>query len=324
MEQSAGVGQPDQQVGKEAGFDVALANKGVPDAARVGHERLGLGALLGGAFHDLHTVQGFGEVRIHFAEGLPDFVGDGRHRSQITPQGIEIADGKQGGREQQRGMIAGHDEERDDDEEGRADDQVNARAEHQVDLAHVVRSTRHGIANRLEVVEGHALAQQGDVELVADVALEALGRQLRAEVAAKLKHAAHDLGAAQDESQRNEGAQVTVGLEHVIKSIADQHGDEGRQGGVADGPEHQHDQDGPIAGGVRPDPAFRALGAFGRLTDECEFGGGGEGGHGIKSLPQIVRQAGWERLMGKLYHAGRHQTSDIRLQTSDFRHQILD
>ena len=59
------------------------------------------------------------------------------------------------------------------------DDQVDARVEHQVDLAHVVGGAGHGVADRLQAVEGHALAEQAGVELVADVALEPLARSAR-------------------------------------------------------------------------------------------------------------------------------------------------
>ncbi len=159
-----------------------------------------------------------------------------------------------------------HDEERDDQEERCAHHQVYARAEHQVDFAHVVRGARHGVAHRLQVVEGHALAEQGDVELIADVAFDALRHQLRAEVAPELQHAAQDLRAAHDQRQRNEAADNRVGLQHVVEGAAHQHGDGGRQCRIADRAKNQHDQDRPISHGVRPDPT---LGAFGALARSC-------------------------------------------------------
>ena len=172
-------------------------------------------------------------------------------------------------------MIARHDEERDDDEERGADHQVQARAEHEVDLAHVVGGARHRVADGLQVMEGHALAEQGDIELVADIALHALRHQLGAEVAAELQDAAHDLRAADDQRQRDQTAQHRVGLEHVVEGVADQHRDGGGQRGIADGAQHQHDQDRPVAHGVRPDPAHRTAGAHGRLADEGKFCGDG-------------------------------------------------
>ena len=71
---------------------------------------------------------------------------------------------------------------------------MKARAEDKVHLAHVVGGTRHGIAHRLQVVKGHALAQQACIELLAHVALDALGGQLEPGVASELQHAAHHLG----------------------------------------------------------------------------------------------------------------------------------
>ena len=110
-------------------------------------------------------------------------------------------------------MVSGDDEERNHHEERGADHQVDARAEHQVDLAHVIGGARHRIAHGLQVVEGHALAQQRDVDLVADVAFEALGHQLRAEVAAELEHAADDLRSAEDQAERDQAAQDRIGPE---------------------------------------------------------------------------------------------------------------
>src|SRR5512143_3375217 len=98
-------------------------------------------------------------------------------------------------------MVTRHEEEGHGHEEERADDQVEARAEHVIDLAHIVGGAGHCVTHRLEVMKGHALAKQGKVELVADIALEALGEQFRPEIAAKLEDAADDLRAADNEGE---------------------------------------------------------------------------------------------------------------------------
>jgi len=85
-------------------------------------------------------------------------------------------------------------------EPGRAYDQVNPRAEEQVDLAHIVRGRRHGIANWLQAVKGHALTQQGSIQLVADIPLQPLTHDFGAKIAPNLQTAAQDLGPTDPES----------------------------------------------------------------------------------------------------------------------------
>ena len=58
----------------------------------------------------------------------------------------------------QRRVHDGRDKDRHDQERQRSDDEVDAGIEHQVDFAHVVGGACHRIADRLQVVEGHALA----------------------------------------------------------------------------------------------------------------------------------------------------------------------
>ena len=156
-----------------------------------------------------------------------------------------------------------------------ADHQVDARAEHQVDLAHVIRGARHGVAHRLQVVEGHALAEQGDVQLVADIALHALRHQLGAEVAPELQHAAHDLRAAEDERQRDQRAQPPgSACSMPLKAFPTSTGTSGRQRGIPHRADDHDDQD--RASSVRAcdqiqrtGPRVRTVG----LRSKREFGG---------------------------------------------------
>ena len=65
----------------------------------------------------------------------------------------------------------------------RIEQDVDARHDHVAELAGVVGGARHDVAHALAVVEGLALAQQADVQLVARVALQALAQELVGEVA---------------------------------------------------------------------------------------------------------------------------------------------
>ena len=67
-------------------------------------------------------------------------------------------------------MIPSCDKDGHEDEDERPNHEVNARAEHEVDLAHIVRRARHDVAHALTTVEGEAFAQQAEVQLVARIA----------------------------------------------------------------------------------------------------------------------------------------------------------
>jgi|GEM_PF-6469859 len=132
----------------------------------------------------------------------------------------------------------------------RADYQVNARVEHQVDFTDIVGGACHCIADRLQVVKGHAFAEQGDVQLIAGFALQLLAEQLRAEVAAQLQHATQNLCTANRQGQWQQDAGIGRGTEHGVESIADQHRHNCRQRGVTERAHEQDDDDAPMADGM--------------------------------------------------------------------------
>ena len=68
MQQADRQRDKEQQQWNEASFDVALADVIVAQPAGIDYEAFDLGILLGGAFHRLHAIQGFGEMGIHHAE----------------------------------------------------------------------------------------------------------------------------------------------------------------------------------------------------------------------------------------------------------------
>ena len=70
------------------------------------------------------------------------------------------------------------------------------------------------------------------------------------------------------------------GLSMSLKALPTRTGMAAAERGVANGADEQHEQDGPVTQGVRPDPKRGAARAHGGFTFEGEFRGGGEGGHG--------------------------------------------
>ncbi len=147
-------------------------------------------------------------------------------------------------------MVMRGEEERHDQEDERADHQVDARAEHVIDFAHIIGGARHGIADRLEVVEGHALAEQGNVQFIAHIAFDPLGQEFGSKVAAQLEDAAQDLRPAHQQRQRQQHFRFRRDLEHGIEGITGQHRDVGGEGGIADRADEHDQHQPPVAQGV--------------------------------------------------------------------------
>ena len=90
-------------------------------------------------------------------------------------------------------MIPARNEKRHKNENERTHHEVDARAEHVIDLAHVVGGACHRVADGLQVVEGHAFGEQGKIQFIAYLQFHLLREQFRAKVASQLQDAAYDL-----------------------------------------------------------------------------------------------------------------------------------
>ncbi len=171
-------------------------------------------------------------------------------------------------------MVVRGEEKRHDQEDERADHQVDARAEHIIDFTYVIGGACHGIANRLEAVEGHAFAEQGDIQFIAHIALDALGHELCPKIATQLEHPPDYLRPAHKKRQREQYFRVWRDLKHVIEGIASQYRDISGQGGVADRADEHDQHQPPVAQGVRDYPADVAAPVKGMAAGEGEFGDG--------------------------------------------------
>ena len=83
-------------------------------------------------------------------------------------------------------MIPGSEDQRHDEEVRRSDYKVEPGVKHEINLADVIRRPGHRVANRLDVMECHALAEQTDIKFIADVALETLSDEFGSEIPPKL------------------------------------------------------------------------------------------------------------------------------------------
>jgi hypothetical protein len=102
----------------------------------------------------------------------------------------------------------------------------------------------------LQVVEGHALAQQGEIQLVAYLPLHFLRQQFCAEVAAQLQRAAYELRDANGQRQRQQDACIRNGFQHGVEGIAREHRHHGRECGIPDGADEHHEDDPTMPPGV--------------------------------------------------------------------------
>ncbi len=78
-------------------------------------------------------------------------------------------------------------------------DQVKARAEHVINFPDIVCGPRHQIANRLEIMEGHVLAEQVDIQFLPDHPLDLLGDDLKTIIPGELQKSTQDLGPADNQ-----------------------------------------------------------------------------------------------------------------------------
>ena len=152
-------------------------------------------------------------------------------------------------------MIFGRRDERENQEGKRAHHLVETRAEQKIDLAHIIGGARHGISHWLQIVEGHAFAEQAGIQFTAHIAFNALGAELKAKVARKLQqpppHPTADDG-QKDPQQRliikrlsgNDG-----------KRRANLHAGNRHQTGVAQGAYQRNEQNPPFVQRVRNHPA---------------------------------------------------------------------
>ena len=84
-------------------------------------------------------------------------------------------------------IVARCSDQREDEESERTDHHVQPGAEEEVHLAHIVGGARHGIAHRLQVMEGHALAEQVGVKLTPHIAFHLLRGKFKTKIARKLQ-----------------------------------------------------------------------------------------------------------------------------------------
>ena len=179
-------------------------------------------------------------------------------RAQVLAQCEKIGHDKNRRGQHQGRVNAGRDEQRHDQEIQRTDHQVQPRAEHIVDFAHIVRRARHGIADRLQVMESHALAQQADIQLVAHFPFHGLRQKLRAKVAAKLQHPPQHLRARHPQRQPGKLFNLRRAGQDSVESLPDQERGDRRQGGISQRSANVDQPQYPVADGMREDPAHRS------------------------------------------------------------------
>ncbi len=261
LEQQQGVGkaqrlgQAQQQQRQELGLLAPLGHGGVAVFAGVGLEAGDLGRLLGAALDHLHAVQRLGQTGVHRAEGQPHAVGDVGQHAHVVGQGDHVGDDEEQRRGDQLRVVARGQQQGHDHEVGRADDEIDARVQHQVHLTHVVGGAGHCVADRLQVVEGHALAQQAQVEFLPRVALHPFADDRTGEVAPQLQHRARHLTEQDAQGHQRDAIEVRRVGQRGVEGDADEDGHGRRQRRVAQcADKHGHEQP-AVPAQMRQNPA---------------------------------------------------------------------
>ena len=126
-----------------------------------------LEGFLGAGLDDFDAGDGLLEAGVHDAEGPALGANHRAEAPEVTAHGHDI-DQHEEQRHQYQLPVNGSDVEHGQGHaEHDLDDEEDARVDHVGEKAHVVVGARHDVADALPVMEGLALAQQTDVELLA-------------------------------------------------------------------------------------------------------------------------------------------------------------
>ncbi len=254
MGKADGLGDAQQQQRQEFGFLAPLGHGGVAVFAGVSVEAGDLGCLLGAALDHLDPVQRLGQPGVHDAEGAAHPVGDGRQDVHVAGQGHHVADDEEQRRGDQLRVVARGQQQRHDQEVGRADDEIDAGVQHQIHLAHVVGGAGHRVADGLQVVEGHALAQQAEIKLLPGVTFDALADDRAGEVAPQLQHRPRHLAGQDDHRRQSNAIQVGRVGQRRVEGHADEDGHGRGQRSVAKRADRHGQEEPAVAAEVRQHP----------------------------------------------------------------------
>ncbi len=149
MQEGSRLCQAEQQQRQVTGLDVPLADECIAECTGIGGEAVHLLSLLRVTLDHFDSVQRLRNLGVHLPKGAADVLGNRPQLTQVGPDRERVAHREQGRDEQQRGMVARGDDQRQQHEIGGADHEVEAGVEHQPDLVHIVCRSGHRVANRL-------------------------------------------------------------------------------------------------------------------------------------------------------------------------------
>ena len=257
VQKAAGPGQAEHQHRQVAGLDLPLLHEIIAEQAGILGELAPLVPLLDVGFDDLDPGDSFCQPRVHRPKLLASGSADRAESPIVINQGDGQQDEEDEGDEQQFKPEPADEDDGDDDGHGRIRDQHHAGAEHQVEHAHVVGGAGHDVADPLPAVEGLALAQQADVQLVAGIPFHPLGCELNAEVPHQSRQALPDGRSQHARRQSQQRGRLPAGGGDQIERPADEDLNEAVKPVVQHGRQEHRQREEWVAQDVGDDPAHR-------------------------------------------------------------------
>jgi len=271
VQQRAGPGQRESQLRPVQRLDFALPHVQVTHLARVARELPPLVVLLYVGLDDFHARDGLGQPGVQLAKLLPDVEAHRLEPPVVVPDRDSEQHEEEAGHEQQLELHPADEQDGDDHGHRRIENQHQARAEHDVQHAHVIGRARHDVADALAVVERLALAKQAAVQLVARIALDALRDELDRVVARQPGQPLHQRDAQHRHRNRQQRAPRPGGRRDEVERAADLELNLAVDVVIENRGCERGQREERIARQMRQDPAHRALPVVAMLVVEPEL-----------------------------------------------------
>ena len=221
MYKTEGQGPIVDQEGQRLGQDLAPSDVEIAPAAGIRAKPAPLCPFLDARLDDLDARDGLGQAGAHDTELRTLGLGDGSELPDIVVQRPGEGDDKDEWNESKVG-VDGADRDHDERELCYPEDKAaEGGAEHVIERARIIRCPRHQIAYLLAAVESQALAEKVDKELLACIALDPPGQELREDPVDDVQRSLAHPEPEDAERQKEQRAGVPPGAEDVVEGTAE-------------------------------------------------------------------------------------------------------
>ena len=296
MEKGQTPAHAEDQHGQIAGLDLPFANGEVAVSGSVVDEFACFLIFLRVALHHFDAAHRLGQPGVHDAERVPQSFAGRSQPAGVVADGDDEKEDEDGRNQQQARVDLADEDKRRDQPNQRVRDEHQPGAEHHVQRANVIGGTGHDVADSLAIVEGLALAEQADVELVPAVALHPLGHEFEGRITHQPEQPLHGRRGEDRQGQQEERACRPVGRIEQVESAADEHLDVTGGKVVDQRGQHGRRRQPRILRQLGKDPSRRAAAVEVVFVGQSEFAMGHSGTSlsNIRSSKYIVPGAPFE------------------------------